>query len=271
MAPRPGHADLAGILKYQRDDIRDILERASARETAMRVAVGAVFKQLLALFDIKIVSQVINIGGAALDCPNKPAAGYGDVCRKLKESALGCLDPATEERMKEKIQIAAAAGDSLGGSFNVEVFNVLPGLGSHVQWDRRLDSRIAGALMSIPAVKGVEIGEGFNFANLPGSQAHDAIYYDPERGYFRTSNRAGGIEGGISNGETIIAKAVLKPIPTLMKPLASVDIHTHRPLGANTERSDVCAVTAAAVVGEAMMAFVVADELMITLRIIYGG
>lgn len=232
-APRPGHADLPGVLKYQKQDIRDILERASARETAARVAVGAIAKQLLAVAGITISSSVLNIGGAK-----------------------------TEEAMVKAIASAKESGDSLGGIFEVAAANVMPGLGSHVQWDRRLDTRLAAAVMSIQAIKGVEFGTGFAYADLPGSQVHDEIYYDSKQGYYRRTNNAGGIEGGISNGESIILKAVMKAIPTLMKPLATVNIASKTPEKANTERSDVCAVAAAAVVAEAMVAIVLAQSLL---------
>lgn len=232
-APRPGHADLPGVLKYQRQDIRDILERASARETAARVAVGAIAKQLIAVAGITITSSVLTIGGAQ-----------------------------TETEMMEAIAKAKADGDSLGGIFQIIASPVMPGLGSHVQWDRRLDTCLAAAVMSIQAIKGVEFGAGFAYANLPGSQVHDEIYYESKQGYYRRTNNAGGIEGGISNGEPIILKAVMKAIPTLMKPLATVDIADKTAIKANTERSDVCAVAAAAVVAEAMVAIVLAQSLL---------
>ncbi|CUH94095.1 Chorismate synthase [Propionispora sp. 2/2-37] len=247
---RPGHADLTGTLKYQRNDIRDILERASARETAARVAVGAVAKQLLEKIGIQIVSHVTAIGGVAIN----EVIDYRTIQEKKNNSDLSCINPEVEVKMKEAIQQAKQQGDTLGGIFEVAALHVFPGLGSHVQWDRRLDTRLAALMMSIPAIKGVEFGAGFAYATLPGSQAHDEIFYDKQRGYYRRTNRAGGIEGGMSNGETVIARAVMKPIPTLMKPLASVDIVSKQPVKASTERSDVCAVTAAAVVGEAMMA-----------------
>jgi len=259
-SPRPGHADLTGVLKYQRQDVRDILERASARETAARVAVGAVAKQLLATVGIGVTAHVVNIGGIAIT-PH-PAYQYRDVGRMAATSELGCIEAAAEQKMKEIIQAASDQGDTLGGIFEVVATGAMPGLGSHVQWDRRLDTRLGGALLSIPAVKGVEVGEGFNYAALPGSRAHDEIFYDPQQGYYRETNRAGGIEGGMSNGGHIIIKAVMKPIPTLMSPLASVDIITKQVSRANTERSDVCAVSAAAVVGEAMTAIVLAEALL---------
>lgn len=258
-APRPGHADLSGILKYNREDVRDILERASARETAARVAGGAVCKQLLAAVGIRIGSHVVNIGGVNAEVKPK---NYEDMLAKYAKSELGCLDEGAEGKMKTAILQAKEQGDSLGGVFEVVAYGIMPGLGSHIQWDRRLDTKLAGAFMSIQAIKGVEIGAGFNCANLPGSQIHDEIYYDSSRGYYRQTNNAGGIEGGITNGEPIIIRAAMKPIPTLMKPLASVDIASQAPIKANTERSDVCAVTAAAVVGEAMMAIVLAEVLL---------
>lgn len=258
--PRPGHADLTGVLKYQRQDVRDILERASARETAARVAVGAVAKQLLATVGIDIASHVVNIGGIAIE--PYPAYQHRDVAKRAAASELGCIDGAAEGKMKEIIQVAKDQGDTLGGIFEVVATGAMPGLGSYVQWDRRLDTRLGGALLSIPAVKGVEVGEGFNYAALPGSRAHDEIFYDSRQGYYRQTNRAGGIEGGMSNGGDIVVRAVMKPIPTLMTPLASVDIATKQPGRANTERSDVCAVSAAAVVGEAMAAIILAEALL---------
>ena len=232
-APRPGHADLTGCLKYDRQDVRDILERASARETAARVAVGAVCRQVLEKCGIAVQSRVLSIGGAA-----------------------------TDEEQAAKVMAAKAAGDTLGGCFEITATGVMPGLGSHIQWDRRLDGKIAGAVVSIPAIKGVEFGAGFECGVLPGSQVHDEIFYSEERGYYRETNRAGGIEGGMSNGEPIVVRAVMKPIPTLTRPLASVDLHRHAPVQANSERSDVCAVHAAACVGEAMLAIVLCGELL---------
>lgn len=258
-APRPGHADLTGVLKYDREDVRDILERASARETAARVAVGAVAKQLLAAVGSKVTSHVVNIGGVAIQ-GTRP--DFASIARRREKSDLGCIDAKAEERMRAVIDIAKEQGDSLGGMVEVLADSILPGLGSHVHWDRRLDTRIAAAMMSIPAIKGVEFGAGFAYAELPGSKAHDEIYYDPGNGYCRSTNLAGGIEGGMSNGETIVVRAVMKPIPTLMKPLQSVDIATHLPISASTERSDVCAVPAAAVVGEAMTAIVLGQAII---------
>ncbi|MDF2568489.1 MAG: aroC [Sporomusa sp.] len=258
-SPRPGHADLSGIIKYDRKDVRDILERASARETAARVAAGSLVKQLLTAVGIDILAHVTNIGGVSA---HAPIGEYEELNASVTASELGCLDSQAESEMKAVILEAKNRGDSLGGIFEVLAFGVMPGLGSHVQWDRRLDTKLAGAMMSIQAIKGVEVGVGFDYANLPGSKAHDQIYYDAKLGYSRKTNNAGGIEGGMSNGQTIVLRAVMKPIPTLMTPLASVDIVTKAAIQANTERSDVCAVTAASVVGESMTAIVLAEALL---------
>ena len=255
-AARPGHADLSGILKYDRTDIRDILERASARETAARVAVGALCKQFLESCGISLVAHVTNIGGVAMtDADIQDWDHY-------RTSEMRCTNEAVEARMKQAIDEAKQAGDTLGGVFEVIVRGSMVGLGSHTQWDRKLDAKIAAAMMSIQAIKGVEIGVGFEYGNLPGSQAHDELFYEEGRGYYRTSNRAGGLEGGMTNGEDIIVKAVMKPIPTLMQPLSSVDVHTHEAVKACRERSDVCAVSAASVVGEAMMAIVMTEAVL---------
>ena len=256
-AARPGHADLIGCQKYDRTDIRDILERASARETAARVAVGAMAKQLLAACNINIVSHVVNIGSVKIDRDNIDNTRIGN-----NPSELNCCDPAAEEQMKERIRQAKADGDTLGGIFEVLVQGMPVGVGSHIQWDRRLDARLAGAMMSIQAIKGVEIGAGFGYADLPGSQAHDEMFFDEQKRVYRRTNRAGGIEGGMSNGEQIVVRAVMKPIPTLMQPLHSVDIAAKEEVLACTERSDVCAVSAASVVGEAMTAVVLAETLL---------
>jgi len=256
-AARPGHADLTGIKKYERTDIRDILERASARETATRVAVGALAKNLLNACGINVISHVTNIGGVTIDKTKLDYSSLSEI-----KSELNCYDPVAEMKMKERIDNAKELGDTLGGSFEVVVSGVMEGLGSHIQWDRRLDARLAAVMMSIQAIKGVEIGEGFEYANLLGSKAHDEIFIDGENKYYRKTNHAGGIEGGMSNGEVIVVRAVMKPIPTLMKPLASVDIATKKAVLANTERSDVCAVSAASVVGEAMVAIVLAEAIL---------
>lgn len=256
LTPRPGHADLPGLMKYERSDIRDILERASARETAARVAVGAVAKQMLSELGVEIVSHVTNIGGITAEIQGLTAA---QISAKRDQSELGCADELAETKMKQAIDNAKAAGDTLGGIFEIIACGLPAGLGSHVQWDRRLDTRVAAAVMSIPAIKGVEFGDGFALANRPGSAAHDEIYFSKENGFYRGSNRAGGIEGGITNGENVVVRAVMKPIPTLMKPLNSVALDSLDAAKANTERSDVCAVPAAAIVGEAMLAIVLAD------------
>ena len=254
---RPGHADLVGVLKYDRKDARDILERASARETAARVAVGALCKEFLRALDIAVVSHVVNIGGAEVDRSRIAADAIGNT-----DSELNCCDPAAEEAMKAKIRAAMEAGDTLGGIFEVIVRNLPIGLGSHIQWDRRLDGKLAQALMSIQAIKGVEVGEGFGYASLPGSKAHDEMFFDEDSHVYRKTNHAGGLEGGITNGEELVVRACMKPIPTLMTPLHSVDIRTKQPVLASKERSDCCAVSAASVVGEAMVAITLAAEIM---------
>ena len=254
--PRPGHADLAGIIKYGQKDVRNILERASARETAARVAAGALAKILLARFDIEVLGYVKSIGGIS---SKKIVKTPDEILKNRNKSKVYCLDKPAEAKMVEKIKKAKKDGDSLGGVIEVMAFGVPPGLGNHTQWELRLDGMLAGALMSVQAIKGVEIGLGFDFAKKFGSQVHDEIFYSKDKGAFsRTSNNAGGIEGGITNGEVVIARAVMKPIPTLMKPLRSVDIITKKPKSASTERSDVCAVPAVSVVGEAVMAFEIA-------------
>ena len=253
-AARPGHADLTGVRKYAREDIRDILERASARETAMRVAVGAVAKELLFALGVTVESAVLDIGGGAADAAKRET---GAAHKAVSE--LNCFDAEAEERMKEKIRAAKEAGDTLGGIFEVRIAGAPLGLGSHIQWDRRLDARFAAAMMSIQAIKGVEIGAGFGYAALPGSEAHDEMFLGENDSVVRRTNRAGGLEGGMTNGEDIVIRAVMKPIPTLMKPLHSVDIEKKTPVLASKERSDVCAVPAASVVGEAMAAFVLAE------------
>jgi chorismate synthase len=264
--PRPGHADLAGVVKYGHDDIRNILERASARETAARVAVGAIARQLLAAVGARIVSHVFRIGEAAVADPLavrfEDAAGIGG------DSPLHCVDAETEQRMIGEIDRAREAGDTMGGAFEVIARGIPPGLGSHVQWDRKLDGRLAQALMSIPAIKGVGIGRGPDVAALPGSRIHDEILPPSpggaanRTGVARPTNNAGGLEGGITNGEDLRVTGYMKPIATLMKPLRSVDLTTMALSPAAIERSDVCAVPAAAVVGEAMVAIVLADALM---------
>jgi chorismate synthase len=279
--PRPGHADLAGAMKYSATDLRDILERSSARETAARAAVGAVAKRLLGEFGIEVMSWVLAIGGARCKGPvpkiNSELPRLKAAFVAAEQSSFRCPDNKIERAMKRAIDIARKKGDSVGGIFGifeVVVTGVPPGLGSHVQWDRKLDGRSARALMSIQAIKGVEVGMGFEVGSVPGSKVHDEIFYTTRKakgkrgnpspfwpslsGFFRKSNNAGGIEGGMSNGEPIVLRAVMKPIPTLYKPLRSVDIKTKKPFEASIERSDVCAVPAASVVGEAVVAFEIA-------------
>ena len=258
--PRPGHADLAGGAKYRHRDLRNVLERASARETAARVAVGAVCRGLLGSLGIDVVSVVCRIGSVVWDAPRQWSE---ELVTAAMESDVGCPDEGAAAAMRAAIDEAREEGDTLGGVFEVRALGVPPGIGSHVHWDRRLDSRLAGALMSIPAIKGVEVGLGFGAAAAPGSQVHDAI--TPAQGdwpFTRASNNAGGIEGGISNGEPIIVRAAMKPIPTLTRPLPSVNLDSLSPTEAHAERSDVCAVPAAAVVGEAVVCFEVARAML---------
>ncbi|OGL46133.1 MAG: chorismate synthase [Candidatus Schekmanbacteria bacterium RBG_16_38_11] len=265
--PRPGHADLAGGIKYQEMDLRNILERSSARETACRVAVGAAAKKLLSEFKIRVVSHVVNIGGVwAKNLPRNP----NSIFHLAEKSELRCADAEAQEKMKNLIDSAKSKGDSLGGIFEIIIMDPPVGLGSHAHWDRKLDGRLAQALMSIQAIKGVEVGVGFRSADLFGSEVHDEIYYKRTRwdrlkakgGFYRKTNNAGGIEGGISNGEDIIIRAAMKPIPTLAVPLRSVDIVTKKPFKASVERSDICAVPSAAVIGEAVVAYEIANVFM---------
>jgi chorismate synthase len=253
--PRPGHADLSGMLKYGTDDARDILERASARETAARTVAGILAKIFLANSGVRVFSHVISIGPATSE---GPAPGPEDQDR-IDDSPVRCLDPTAEAAMIAAIEDAKAQRDTLGGVFEVLGFGVPPGIGSHVHYDRRLDALLAGAIMSIPAIKGVEIGDGFEVAALPGSKSHDEILLE-DGSLLRPTNRAGGTEGGMSNGETIRVRGAMKPISTLMRPLRTVDMSTGEPAEAVRERSDVCAVPAAGVVGEQMVAFVLAAE-----------
>jgi len=257
--PRPGHADLAGALKYGMTDIRNILERSSARETAMRVAVGSVAKRLLDEFGIEVVSHVLSMGGVYAKVPK---ISVSELKKRVEVSDLRCVDAEAEKRMMRRIDEAKAAGDTLGGVFEVILNGVPVGLGSHAHWDRKLDARLANALMSIQAIKGVEVGAGFGVANRPGSQVHDEIFWSRKEGFYRKTNMAGGIEGGISNGEPIVLRAAMKPLPTLMKPLRSVDLASKRPFKASVERSDVSAVPAAGVVAEAAVAFEIASALV---------
>jgi chorismate synthase len=258
-SPRPGHADLAGGLKYGRRDLRDILERASARESAARVAAGALCRQLLAAFGIRVKSGVLSIGDVAV--PEGPR-GYQDLEKVDETSLFRLVDRSVEAAMKDAVDAAAKAGDTLGGTILVGARGVPAGLGSHVSWEEKLDGRIARALMSIPSVKAVSLGEGVANAFRRGSAAHDPIAYDAARGFSRTSNRAGGLEGGITNGEDVLVTFYQKPISTLRDGLPSVDIETKLPHRAQYERSDVTAVPACGVIGEAMLAFVLADALL---------
>jgi chorismate synthase len=258
--PRPGHADLAGGLKYDRHDLRDILERASARETASRTAVGAVCRKLLGAVGIDVFAHVVAIGPASAPPTDLPPS---ELRARSRASDLACVDAVAAERMKDAIREAAHSGDTLGGVFEAVASGVMPGLGSHVQWDRKLDGRLAQAFMSIQAIKGVEIGLGFGAARVRGSEVHDAIHYDgAAHAFTRPTNRAGGLEGGITNGEPVVCRVAMKPIATLKKALASVDVETKEAYEAAFERSDVCAVAAASVVGEAMMCIVLADALV---------
>ncbi len=258
--PRPGHADLPGAMKYLTKDVRDILERSSARETAVRVAACTVARRLLEEFGIRIYSWVVDIGGVRY----RPGEGLPPqrLFEMAEASETRCPDPEVTDKMKRRIDRARRRGDSLGGIFEVVATGLPPGLGSHVHWDRKLDARLAGAVMSIQAIKGVEMGEGFGFATLPGSRAHDEIFYTRQRGYHRRTNHAGGIEGGMTNGEPLLIRAVMKPIPTLTKPLHSVDITTRAEHLAAVERSDVCALPAASVVAEAVVAMELAGAFM---------
>ncbi len=260
--PRPGHADLVGLLKYDRTDARDVLERSSARETAARVAAGAVARRLLGAFGVTVGSHVVEIGGVRA---TPPSPLPDDLDGAADPSPVRCLDPEAEAEMVRAIDAAGAVGDTLGGVFEVVARGLPVGLGSHISWDCRLDGRLAGALMSIQAMKGVEIGMGFRAARERGSDVHDEIERDESRrrtgGYRRRRNNAGGTEGGMSTGEPLVARVAMKPLSSLRRPLDSVDLQTGRPAKAVRERSDVCAVPAAGVVGEAMVLLVLADAM----------
>jgi chorismate synthase len=257
--PRPGHADLAGALKYLTDDLRNVLERASARETTARVAAGGLARALLRCTGAEVRSHVARIGGAAL--PPGPPVPW-EALDTIEDSPVRCADAGAGAAMIAEIDAAKKKGDTVGGVFEVVVRGLPPGLGSFAQWDRRLDGRLAQALMSIPAVKAVGLGAGFVAGQTSGASFHDEILYDDEVGLHRGSNRAGGLEGGVTNGEELRAQAVVKPIPTLLIPLRSIDMKTKEPQLASVERSDTCVVPAAAVVGEAMVAWVAADALL---------
>jgi len=254
--PRPGHADLVGTQKYGLTDVRNVLERASARETAARVAGGALAKALLRVVGVQVLSHVVQIGTvrapARADLRPEDFAGVDD-------DPVRCLDPDASRAMVEHINTQRKANESIGGVFEVIAFGVTPGLGSHVSFEERLDGVLAGAICSIQAVKGVSLGDAFEVAGLPGSQAHDEIFWSQERGYYRETNRAGGLEGGMTTGLPLVVRGAMKPLPTLTQPLRSVDIATKEPTQALRERTDSCTVPAAGVVGEAMVAFVLAD------------
>ncbi len=278
--PRPGHADLSGALKYEHRDIRNVLERSSARETAARVAAGAVAKQFLSEFNIRIISYVTEIGGAGvqnaeLGTRNTDEKNFLSLFKKAEASQVRCPDRKAEEKIVRKIKAAIKKGDTLGGVFEVVALGVPTGLCSYSQWDRKLEAKLAYAIMGIQAIKGVEIGLGFEMARKPGSEVMDEIYFRSEKsevrdqkkietagGFYRKTNNAGGIEGGMSNGMPVIVRAAMKPIPTLKSPLASVDIITRKKFKAAYERSDACAVPAASVIGEAVTALVIADSFL---------
>lgn len=256
--PRPGHADLAGATKYRLADMRTVLERASARETAMRVAVGALAKRLLSEFGIIVAGQVISIGTEAVESADLQSA---ESRQRIETSEVRVADASAEGRFIARIDRARQDRDTLGGVFEIQVLGAPVGLGSYVQWDRKLDGRLAQAVMSIQAIKGVEIGAGFENARTPGTQAHDAIL-SGEGGPHRSSNRAGGLEGGVTNGEPIVVRGAMKPISTTLTPMQSIDVQTGESALAQYQRSDICAVPAACVVGEAMVAFVIADAFL---------
>lgn len=257
--PRPGHADLVGAIKYGHRDIRNVLEKASARETAIRVAIGGVAKALLGQFGMRVVSYTMEIGGVTATRINDPLVAYD----QAERSDVRCPDEAAGAQMIERIRAAKHKGDTLGGVFEVVVTNPPIGLGSYAQWDRRLGARLAMAAMSIQAMKGVEIGMGFEAARRFGSEVHDEIYYaQGGKQFFRKTNNAGGLEGGITNGQPIVLRVAMKPISTLYSPKKSVDIETKEPFDATVERSDICTVPAAGVVGEAVVAFEMANAMI---------
>ncbi|HEV8341167.1 MAG TPA: chorismate synthase [Candidatus Binatia bacterium] len=265
--PRPGHADLAGVLKYDQSDIRNILERASARDTVSRTAVGSFCKQLLAPFGIRILAYVRSLGGIEAKTEGLTCE---EIYERAEQSPVRVADKEAEERMIALIDDCKKKGDTLGGIFEVVALGIPPGLGSHAQWDRKLDARLAKGLMSIQAIKGVEVGLGFEMARRRGSEVHDEIFFDPHKmvsegtprviptGFYRGSNNSGGTEGGMSNGAPMVVRAAMKPISTLMSPLQSVDLKSKQSVDASVERSDVCSAPAAAVVGEAVVAFEIA-------------
>jgi chorismate synthase len=255
--PRPGHADLIGTQKYRQSDVRNILERASARETAARVAGGTLAKALLRALGVEVRSHVTQIGTVL--APERDEPLTIEDFDGVDDDPVRCLDAAASEAMVDHITAQRKANESIGGTYEVVVFGLVPGLGSHVSWEERMDGRLAGAICSIQACKGVEFGDGFRLAAAPGSEAHDEIFHDDERGFYRTTNHAGGLEGGMTTGDQLVVRAAMKPIPTLTKPLRSVDIDSLEPAQALRERTDSCVVPAAGVVGEAMVAHVLAD------------
>ena len=252
--PRPGHADLAGALKFGHSDVRNVLERASARETAARVAAGSIAKGFLAAVGVEVYSHVIQI--ASVTAPERDDLGPADF-EDVDESPVRCLDPEVSKSMVDEIDRLRKENESLGGKFEVRAFGLVPGIGSHVSWSEKLDGRLAQAVSSIQSVKGVSLGEAWEVAGRPGSEAHDEIFWSEDRGWFRETNRAGGLEGGMTNGEPLIVQAAIKPISTLTQPLRSVDTETKEPAQAMRERTDSTVVPAAAVVAEAMVALVV--------------
>ncbi|HDN67328.1 MAG TPA: chorismate synthase [Firmicutes bacterium] len=256
--PRPGHADLSGAVKYSHSDIRNVLERSSARETAIRVALCSLARRLLEELEILVASHVLSIGEVEARISVTDVSTLNELADR---SPVRCVDPEAEKQMLNQIDHAQQQGNSLGGVFEVIVSGLPVGLGSHVHWDRKLDGLLAQALTSIQAIKAVEFGLGFKAAKIPGSAVQDQIYYGPQ-GYYRKTNNAGGIEGGISNGQPIVVRAAMKPIPTLTTPLRSVDMKTKQPASAHKERSDICAVPAASVVAEAVVAFTLANALL---------
>lgn len=258
--PRPGHADLVGGMKYRHRDLRNILERSSARETAIRVAVGAVMEILLRQLDIELAAHVVNIGGVSIQ--QNTYVSIQEIRERISDSVVVCICPEASKKMVEKIDIAKREGDTVGGIVEVIVENMPPGIGSYVHYDRKLDGKLAQAIVSIQAFKGVEFGEGFQIVEKFGSQIHDEIYYNHEVGFSRYTNHYGGLEGGMSNGQPIIVRGVMKPIPTLYKPLRSVDIDTKEAFEATVERSDACAVPAASIIAKSVVAFELADAII---------
>lgn len=262
--PRPGHADLVGGIKYQHRDLRNVLERSSARETTVRVAAGAVAKQLLEQLGIHVVGYVTTIGGVHADRSIAEQLTIEELIERTSQDPVYTADPVASEQMVAAIDAAKKAGDTIGGVVEVRVTGMPEGVGSYVHYDRKLDARLAFAMMSINAFKGVELGLGFEMANLPGSQVHDQIRYNEKQGYYRETNRLGGTEGGMSTGMPIVVRGVMKPIPTLYKPLESVDIETKEVFKASIERSDACAVPAASVVAEHVIAWEIAQAIVET-------